>query len=100
MSSAESEGSALKSRTAVGVGKIIFLLGEIVVLGDNLGAKTANACLSTETKITCSHVFVDEILGTWRARSPPKNRQLVVSTSPEEGLVASHLSHCRGTVEN
>ena len=57
---------------AVGVGKMICLVGEIVVSLDNLGAETANACLSTETKITCSHVFVDEILGTWRARSPPK----------------------------
>ena len=52
------------------MGKIIFLVGEIVVSCDNLGAKTASACPSTQTKITCSHVFVDEILGTWRARSP------------------------------
>ena len=52
--------------------KIIFLGGEIVVSRDNLGAETASVCLSTETKITCSHVLVDEILGTWRARSPPK----------------------------
>ena len=52
------------------MGKIIFLVGEIVVSGDNLVAETANARLPTETKITCSHVLVDEILGTWRARSP------------------------------
>ena len=52
------------------VGKMIFLVGEIVVSLDNIGKETANACLSTETKIACSHVFVDEILGTWRARSP------------------------------
>ena len=54
------------------MGKIIFLVGDIVVSRDNLGAKTANAYPSTETKITCSHVFVDEILGTWRAGRPPK----------------------------
>ena len=54
------------------VGKMIFLVGEIVVSLDNLGAETANARLSTETKITCCHVFVDEILGTWRARSSPE----------------------------
>ena len=53
-------------------GKMMFLVGEIVVSLDNLGAETACACPSTETKITCSHVFVDEILGTWRARSPPE----------------------------
>ena len=57
---------------AVRVGKIIFPVGEIVVLGDNLGAKTASVCPSTETNITCSHVLVGEILGTWRARSPQK----------------------------
>ena len=51
---------------------MIFLGGEIVVSLDNLGAETASARLSTETKIACSHVFVDEILGTWRARSPQK----------------------------
>ena len=52
------------------MGKIIFLVGDIVISRDNLGAETASACLSTETKITCSHVFVDEILGTWRAGRP------------------------------
>ena len=51
---------------------MIFLVGEIVVSLDNIGKETANACLSTETKITCSHVFVDEIPGTWRAGRPPK----------------------------
>ena len=51
---------------------MMFLLGEIAVSLDNLGAETANARLSTETKITCSHVFVDEIPGTWRAGRPPK----------------------------
>ena len=55
---------------AVRVGKMIFLAGEIAVSLDNLGAETANARLSTETKITCSHVLVGEMLGTWRARSP------------------------------
>ena len=50
--------------------KIIFLGGDIVVSRDNLGAETASACPSTETKITCSYMLVDEILGTWRARSP------------------------------
>ena len=54
------------------VGKMIFLVGEIVVQADNVGAETGHERHSTETKITCSHVFVDEILGTWRARSPPK----------------------------
>ena len=57
---------------AVWVIKMIFLGGEIVVSRDNLGAEAASACLSTETKIACSHVFVDEMLGAWRARSPPK----------------------------
>ena len=57
---------------AVGVRKMIFLGGDIVVSRDMFGKETANACLATETKITCSHVLVDEILGTWRARSPPK----------------------------
>ena len=48
----------------------MFLVGEIVVSLDKFGKETANARLSTETKITCSHVFVHEMLGTWRARSP------------------------------
>ena len=30
-------------RVAIRVGKMIFPVGEIVVLGDNLGAKTTNA---------------------------------------------------------
>ena len=51
---------------------MMFLLSEIAVSLDNIGKETAHSCASTETKITCSHVFVDEILGTWRARSPPK----------------------------
>ena len=51
---------------------MMFLVGEIVVSLDNLGAETSYSCASTETKITCSHVFVDEILGTWRAGRPPK----------------------------
>ena len=37
----------------------MFLLGKIAVSLDKIGKETANACLSTETKITCSHVFVD-----------------------------------------
>ena len=62
------------------MGKIIFLVGEIVVSCDNLGAETASVCLSTETKIMCFHFFVDEIPGTWRARSAPKNGQLGART--------------------
>ena len=54
------------------VGKMIFLVGEIVVSLDNIGTETAHSCPSSETKIACSHVFVDEMLGAWRARSPPK----------------------------
>ena len=34
---------------AVGVRKMIFLVGEIVVSLDNIGKETANTCLSTET---------------------------------------------------
>ena len=65
---------------AVEVGKIIFLVVDIVISRDNLDMETANACASTETKITCSHVFVDEILGTWRARTPPKQLPAGVRT--------------------
>ena len=56
--------------------KIIFLGGDIVISRDNLEMETASVCPSTETKITCSHVFVDEILGTWRAGRPKTSRQL------------------------
>ena len=59
---------------------MMFLVGEIVVSLDNLGAETASACLSKKTKITCSHVFVHEILGTWRARSARKNAKLGART--------------------
>ena len=51
---------------------MMFLVGEIVVSLDNLGAETSYSCASTETKIACSHMLVDEILGTWRAGRPPK----------------------------
>ena len=51
---------------------MMFLLGKIAVSLDNIGTETAHSCPSSETKITCSHVFVDEILGTWRAGRPPK----------------------------
>ena len=63
-----------------------FLVGEIVVSLDNLGAETACACPSTETKITCSHVFVDEMLGTWRARSPQNQPPSGVRTLVRRGV--------------
>ena len=80
------------------MGKIIFLVGEIVVSCDNLGAKTASACPSTETKITCSHVFVDEMLGTWRARSPPKQLPAVVRTLVRRGVLVGKMIFQAGEI--
>ena len=65
---------------------MMFLLGEIVISLVDLGAETANVCPSTETKITCSHVFVDEMLGTWRARSPQNQPPAGVRTLVRRGV--------------
>jgi hypothetical protein len=66
--------STTRVAPAVRVEKMMFLVGEIVVSGDNVGKETGNASSSSETKITCFHVLVDEIHGTWRARWPQKGR--------------------------
>ena len=69
---------------------MLFLLGEIAVSLDNIGKETAHSCQSSETKITCSHVFVDEILGTWRAGRPPQ-RPIFRIFGPIFGLRGPYL---------
>ena len=70
--------STTRVAPAARVEKMMFLLGDIVVSGDNVGKETGDASSSSETKITCFHVLVDEIHGTWRARWPPRKAESIM----------------------